>query len=154
MTLRDLITEIKEVCTFSDSPYLIHHTVNNSKVKQGSPINPRTLSKKFTLAMKVLDKNWLNGSHPTLYELRSLGMRNEPVKPIVGIEKTKSALDNSCNKISEMSVVVSTFEEKVAAIKPVKIPSKLGGHTTKSKMPKDVYFKRRDLAYQQLSGFT
>ncbi len=154
MTLKNLITEIKEVCTFSDSPYLIHHTVKNSKVKHGSPINPSTLSKKFTKSMKELDKNWLNGSHPTLYELRSLGMRNEPVKPLVGIEKTKSAQQNSCNETSEIGVVESTFEEKVAAIRPVKIPSKLGGHTSKSKMPKDVYFKRRDLAHQQLSGFT
>ncbi len=154
MTLRDLITDIEEVCTFSDSPYLIHHTVKNSKVKQGSPINPSTLSKRFTRAVKELGKNWLNGSHPTLYELRSLGMRNEPVKPFVVIEKAKSAQQSTNNETCEIGLVVSTFEEKVSATRPIKLPSKLGGHTSKSKMPKDVYFKRRDLAYQQLSGFT
>ncbi|KGJ99891.1 hypothetical protein [Thalassotalea sp. ND16A] len=154
-SLKTLINEIQVSCCDANSPFLIHHTVKNGKVTKGAPINPRTLSKRFTAAIKELNKNWLNGSNPTLYELRSLGIRNESSANIVATKlKQQTPKPPSKNEGNETTPLVSTIEEKVMVAVKVKTPEKLGGHSAKSKMRSDVYSKARDLAYQQLSGFT
>lgn len=143
-TLGDIIEEISEACSVNESRYLLHHTLKNGKIKPGAAINPTTLSKKFTLAIKELDHIWANGSHPTLYESRSLAIRGDDIKTI--------KQDNCAEETLEEKA--STLSEKVNQIQAVDKQSSLGGHKKNSKMPVQVYQRSRDMAHQLAKGFT
>ncbi|MGI2107396.1 phage integrase Arm DNA-binding domain-containing protein [Shewanella frigidimarina] len=141
-TLGELIDQIKIICTVPTSEFLIHQIKNHGPLKLGASIKPITLSRMFTKHIKRLNKSWLKGSHPTLYEVRSLAMRDAQ-------EVECSAKNIPNTTVSENN---STITEAVNLKQNISKAIDLGGHCRKSKMAKDIYMQPRDLFHQQLNN--
>ncbi|WP_133126614.1 hypothetical protein [Shewanella sp. 10N.286.52.B9] len=143
-TLGQLIVEIKRFCTVTESVFLIHQIKNHGALKRGASIKHVTLSRMFTKHIKRIKTAWLKGSHPTLYEVRSLAMRENDAE-----EKEEKAKNSS---ITASKKDHSTVNELVDLSPKVEKAEDIGGHSKKSNTARDVYMNPRDLDYQKLTN--
>ncbi|TQV82814.1 phage integrase Arm DNA-binding domain-containing protein [Aliikangiella coralliicola] len=70
------VREAVERCKiYSFAVNLIHHAKSNGTVRKGTPVSPKTLSKKFSELVSLSNIDWGENTPATFHELRSLAER-------------------------------------------------------------------------------
>lgn len=70
------IKDIVKLCRDNiATPFVFHHTKKHGRANKGQQIFDKTISEKFTEAVRAIRKDWGEYTNPTFHELRSLAER-------------------------------------------------------------------------------